>query len=84
MAKTTMYGLRRPNCERQVSLITPRTKFKTNPKRGGRAHISVIRRRSIPMFNKIGDMNAVSAEAQHSSPIAAADILSKSPQVFRL
>lgn len=81
---TKMKGRRRPKLKWQRSLREPNMGVRKNPIRGDRAQTSVMCLCSTPIFNKVGDTKAVSAEYENSIPITAAEMRISSVRVLRL
>lgn len=79
-----MKGLRLPKVDLHRSLNDPRTGVKKNPTRGDKAQTKVICWCSTPIFNNVGETNAVSPAYENSIPITAADIRTNSFLVFFL
>lgn len=84
MDKSIIKGLRRPMLSLQRSLIEPSTGVRKNPTNGDRAQTNVMCWCSTPIFNKVGDTNAVSAAYENSIPITAADTRTNSIRVLCL
>ena len=79
-----MNGLLLPYFDRHLSLKLPKIGVTKKPMRGLRAQTRVMCWWSTPIFNKVGETNAVSAAYENSIPITAADTRTNSARVFFL
>lgn len=79
-----MKGLLLPYFNLHLSLKLPKIGVTKKPMRGLSAQTRVICWWSTPIFNKVGETNAVSAAYENSIPITAADTRTNSPRVFFL
>lgn len=83
-ANNRMKGLLLPYFNLHLSLKLPKIGVTKKPIRGLSAQTRVICWWSTPIFNKVGETNAVSAAYENSIPITAADTRTNSPRVFFL